>query len=48
MGRWREGLGVLDWHMHTVVYGMIGQQGPADSTGSSTQSSVMISMGEES
>ena len=22
-------LGIWDWHMHTVVYGMNGQQGPA-------------------
>ena len=28
-GWWREGLGVWDGHMHTEVYGMIGQQGPA-------------------
>ena len=28
--RWRWGeLGFWDWHMHTDVYGMIGQQGPA-------------------
>ena len=30
--RWwvgRDGLGVWDWHMHTEVYGMTGQQGPA-------------------
>ena len=25
----RDGMGVWDWHMHTMVYGMIGQQGPA-------------------
>ena len=25
----RDGLGVWVWHMHTVAYGMIGQQGPA-------------------
>ena len=25
----RDGLGVWDWHMHTEVYGMIGQWGPA-------------------
>ena len=25
----QEGLGVWDWHMHTEVYGMTGQQGPA-------------------
>ena len=25
----RDGLGVWDWHMHTEVYGMTGQQGPA-------------------
>ena len=24
-----HGLGVWDWHIHTVVYGMIGQRGPA-------------------
>ena len=23
-----DGLRVWDWHMHTVVYGMNGQQGP--------------------
>ena len=26
---WREGLGVWDWPMHTEVYGMTGQWGPA-------------------
>ena len=25
----RDELGVWDWHMHTEVYGMIGQWGPA-------------------
>ena len=25
----RDGLEVWNWHMHTVVYGMTGQQGPA-------------------
>ena len=25
----RKGLGVWDWHVHTAVYGMIGQWGPA-------------------
>ena len=25
----RDGLEVWDWHMHTVVYGMTGQWGPA-------------------
>ena len=25
----RDGLGLWDWHMHTEVCGMIGQQGPA-------------------
>ena len=24
-----EGLGVWDWYMHTLVYGMVGQSGPA-------------------
>ena len=28
-GRGRDGLGFWDWHMHSVVYGMTGQQGPA-------------------
>ena len=28
-GAMRNGLGVWDWHMHTEVYGMIGQWGPA-------------------
>ena len=27
--RWGEGLGAWDWHMHTRVYGMDGQWGPA-------------------
>ena len=29
--RWigRDRLGVWDWHIHTEVYGMIGQLGPA-------------------
>ena len=35
--------------MHTVVYGITGQQGPAIySTGNSIQYSVMIYMGKES
>ena len=25
----RDGLGVWDWHLHTEVYGMTGQRGPA-------------------
>ena len=25
----KDGLGVWDWYMHTAVYGMTGQQGPA-------------------
>ena len=25
----RNGLGVCNWHMHTEIYGMIGQQGLA-------------------
>ena len=25
----RDGLGFWDWHMHTGVYGMTGQWGPA-------------------
>ena len=25
----RNELGVWDWHIHTMVYGMIGKQGPA-------------------
>ena len=28
-GGGRNGLGGWDWHMHTEVYGMIGQWGPA-------------------
>ena len=28
-GEGRDGLGVLDWHMHTEAYGMIGPLGPA-------------------
>ena len=30
IGGWRgDGLEVWDWHMHTEVYGMTGQRGPA-------------------
>ena len=29
IGRGRDGLGTWDWHMHTEVYGMAGQWGPA-------------------
>ena len=28
VGRGRDGLGIWDWHMHTDIYRMIGQQGP--------------------
>ena len=28
-GEGRDKLGVWDWHMHVIVYGMDGQQGPA-------------------
>ena len=28
-GTGRDGLGIWDWYMHTEVYGMTGQQGPA-------------------
>ena len=27
-GRGKDGLGAWDWHMHTEVYGTMGQQGP--------------------
>ena len=27
--QWRDGLDAWDWHMHTEVYGMTGQWGPA-------------------
>ena len=44
-----DGLGVWDWHMHTMVYGMVGQLGPAIySTGNSAQNSVIIYVGKES
>ena len=26
----RDGLGIWDWHMHTGIYAMIGQQGPPE------------------
>ena len=29
VSEWGDSLGVWDWHMHTEVYGMIGQWGPA-------------------
>ena len=44
----RDGLGVWDWHMHTDIYGMIGQWGLLYSTGNSTQYSVLIYVGKES
>ena len=28
-GGWKDGMGIWDWHMRPVVYGMTGQQGPA-------------------
>ena len=28
-GGGRDELGVWDWHMHTIIYGMVGQPGPA-------------------
>ena len=28
LGGWEGWIGVRDWHMHTEVYGMIGQRGP--------------------
>ena len=46
VGDRRDGLGVWDWHMHTEVYGMIGQQGPAVEQ-RTTQYSVIISVGKE-
>ena len=42
-----RGLGAWDWHMHTVVCGMDGQQGPAVQTGKSTYYSVITYRGEE-
>ena len=48
MDGWMDGLGVWDWHMYTEVSGTIGQRGPACSTGSSAQYSVIICEGKES
>ena len=47
--RWQgeNGLGVWDWHLYTVVYGMMANRDPLYSTGNSTQHSVIIYMGEE-
>ena len=39
-----DGLGVWDRHMHTVVYGITGQQGPAFITQGTVQYSVIIYM----
>ena len=44
----KDGLRVWDWHVYTVVYGMIGQQGLLYRTGNSTQCSVIICMEKES
>ena len=38
----RDGLGVWDWHMHTVVYEMIGHGELLYSTGNGTQYSTII------
>ena len=46
-GRENDRLEVWDWHMHTEVYRMVGQQGPTVySTGNSTQYYVIIYMGK--
>ena len=44
----RDGLGVWDWPMHTVVYGMTAQWGPAVQQGNSTEYPVIIYMVKES
>ena len=45
----RDGPEGWDWHMHTEVYVMIGQEGPAVySTDIYTQYSVIIYVGKES
>ena len=46
VGDRRDGFGVWDWHMHTEVYGMIGQQGTAVEQ-RTTQYSVIIYMKEK-
>ena len=43
----RDGLGVWNWHKHSIVYGIDGQWGPA-STENSIQYSVITYMGKES
>ena len=40
-----DGLGGCDWHMHTFVYGMDGQQGLLYITGNSTQCFLITSKG---
>ena len=47
-GGGRDGLGVWDWHMHTKVYGTIGQQGPAVQQREPSQYSVIMYVGKES
>ena len=46
--RWGWGIRLWDWHMHTEVYGIIGQQGLLYSTNNSTQYYVIIYVGKES
>ena len=48
--RWggRDQLGVRDWHGHTEVYGTTGQWDLLESTGHSTQYSVIIHVEKES
>ena len=44
----REALGVWDWHVHTGMVWLLGQQDLLSSTGNSTQCSVITYMGKES
>lgn len=44
---YRGGLVVWDWHIHTLVYGMTSQWGPAVCTESAAQYSVTIYVGKE-
>ena len=42
-----NGLGIWDWHRHTEVYGMTGQQGPTAWHRELYQYSLIIYVGKE-
>ena len=47
-GAGRNGLGIWNWHRHTVVCGMVANRNLLSSTGNPTEYSVIICTGRES